>query len=199
MALPKYNYNENEFYEELFGFALQGYNDAEIADAMSLDDKVFYAMKNGKYNNWNEEQNRERSARIRDVLARARRKINSIVRGRYLKSALGGIKTISKGRRFAEVKCDCKGEDMDCPHCHGVGVIVSKVKAIVSETEVELPPNVQALSTWLFHHDPEWRRIQRGLDEQEEETTDKGVKVEKWLEQEMREEQTTDDTNSVNL
>lgn len=34
---------------------------------------------------------------------------------------------------------------------------------------------------------------------EDEAATNKGVNIEKWLEQEMREEQTTDDTNSVNI
>lgn len=39
----------------------------------------------------------------------------------------------------------------------------------------------------------------REKDLNDDETTNKGVNIEKWLEQEMKEEQTTDDTNCVNI
>lgn len=33
----------------------------------------------------------------------------------------------------------------------------------ITETETELPPNTQALSTLLFHYDSEWREMQHKM------------------------------------
>ena len=74
----------------------------KIADSLadkfgvSLSPDVFSTMKNGCYANWTEKENQRRSARFNKVLARGRRKITSIVRGAYLKGALGGKKIKSK-------------------------------------------------------------------------------------------------------
>lgn len=90
------------YYDENIALAMQGLTDAEIADSLadkfgvSLSPDVFSTMKNGCYANWTEKENQRRSARFNKVLARGRRKITSIVRGAYLKGALGGKKIKSK-------------------------------------------------------------------------------------------------------
>lgn len=151
MAKPKFNYNNPDFYKEIETLAMQGLTDAQIA--INLQDKfdqaltqeVFSRMKNGKYEGWNEEQNKLRSILISQALAHGRTKINAIVRGAYLKSALGGKKIKSKSTVTRKIKTpDGSFED------------VGEVQ--VTETEQELPPNMQALSTWLFNHDEEWKK-----------------------------------------
>jgi len=86
-----------------------GLTDAKIADALadkfgnSLSPERFNCMKNGMYDKWTAEENKRRSERLGKVLARGRRKITSIVRGAYLKAALGGRKikssTITKHKK----------------------------------------------------------------------------------------------------
>lgn len=150
MAKAKFDYNSSEFYEELFSLAIQGLTDAEIADGLgekfgqTLAPEVFCRMKNGNYEGWNEKQNEERSKHISQVLARARRKANSIVRGAYLKAALGGKKIKSKTVVRRKLRID--------------GIYTKDEEIQTSETEQELPQNIQAMSTWLFHHDEEWRQ-----------------------------------------
>ena len=152
MARPKkFDYDSDDFYDEILALSMQGYGDAEIADLLSerfgesLDPTTFSCMKKGKYREWTEEENERRSVRINKVLTRGRRKINGIiVKGRYLKLALGGIKVKSKSIVTHKMRVD--------------GVETDDEEIQTTETETELPPNLQALSTWLYHHDEEWRK-----------------------------------------
>lgn len=177
MAKPKFDYNSNEFYDELFALAFQGLTDAEIADGLSdkfgqtLTPEVFCRMKNGKYEGWSEKKNQEFGGRISQVLACARRKINSIVRGAYLKAALGGKKVKSK---------TIVSRRMKLPD----GSLTNAEDLQTSETEQELPYNIQAMSTWLYHHDEEWRKIERKQDEDADDIPtdiDKGISVSEWI------------------
>lgn len=150
MAKPKFDYDSDDFYDELLALAMQGLTDAEIADSLedkfgvSLDPETFSTMKNGHYISWNSEENAIRSARILKALERGRRKINSIVRGRYLKAALGGIKTKRKDITSRKLRVD--------------GNYTEDEEIMTTESEIELAPNMQALATWLFNHDDEWRK-----------------------------------------
>jgi hypothetical protein len=196
MIKPKFDYNGNAFYDEIFTLALQGLTDGEIADDLSdrfgqsLSPEVFSRMKNGRYDGWSDKHNDKYSARICQVLARGRRKINSIVRGAYLKAAIGGKKVKSRVVAYAEQKCECGG-DMDCEFCHGTGRIVSKKKSLIQESESEMAPNVQALSTWLLHHDPEWRKSERN-EQNDDVPTDisEGVNIEAWIENQVKQGRT---------
>ena len=118
------------------------------------------------------------------MLARARMKVNSIVRGAYLKGALGGKKIKSTTKRYVQDRCMCEGKDKECAQCGGTGWVQLTDKAISQETEAELPPNMQALSTWLYHHDEDWRKIERKQDEDADDIpTDinHGISVSEWI------------------
>lgn len=193
MAKPKFNYDSEDFYKEIYALALQGLNDAEIAWALGdnlgvvLDDEgniikesetkgltpdTFAAMKGGSYPLWTPEERERRSARIKKELAHGRAKILGIVRSRYLKAALGGIKV--KGhvtrRRYNIIK-GIKDED---------NMVVEEVNS-----EQETAPNMQALANFLYHHDPQFRNIQRGLDEAEADIkVNNGVSIRSWIERE---------------
>lgn len=181
MARPrKFDYDSDEFYDEILALAIQGMTDAEIADALqdrfgeSLDPETFSCMKNGNYISWNDEENARRSERLLKVLARGRRKTTSAVRGAYLKAALGGKKVKSKTVVKRRLKVD--------------GVYTDDEEIQTSETETELPYNVQALATWLYHHDPEWRKVQRKQDTDASDVpTDikKGVDIDAWIKREV--------------
>ncbi|MBR5836060.1 MAG: hypothetical protein IKY66_07845 [Bacteroidales bacterium] len=145
----KFDYDGDDFYDEILALAMQGLNDAEIADALgdrfgeSLSPERFNCMKNGKYEAWTKEENEKRSERICKALARGRRKITSLVRGAYLKGALGGKKVKSKTVVRRRLRVD--------------GAYTDDEEIQTSETETEMPYNMQALATWLYNHDAEWR------------------------------------------
>lgn len=157
----KFNYDSKEFYDSIEQLAMKGMTDRHIARALvadfgeSLNPNYFSSLKNEKDENG---ELTERAKGISEALARGREKINLLVRDTYLKTALGGKKTKDIVRVFVEYKCDCKGHDDDCPVCGGVGKYYSESKAIIQEVEREMQPNIQALSTWLFNHDEEWKQ-----------------------------------------
>lgn len=181
MARPKkFDYDSDDFYDEILALAMQGLNDAEIADALqdkfgqSLDPETFNCMKNGNYINWTEEENETRSARLIKVLARGRRKTTSLVRGAYLKAALGGKKVKTKTTVRRRLRVD--------------GVYTDDEEIQTSETETEMPYNVQALATWLYHHDPEWRKVQRKQDTEASDipmNVKKGINVDAWIKEQV--------------
>lgn len=177
MGRPKkFDYDSDDFYDEILALAMQGLTDAEIADALegkfgvSLSPEVFCCMKNGNYENWSQEENERRSARFTKVLARGRRKINSIVRSAYLKAALGGKKIKNKTVTTRKLKID--------------GVYTDDEEIQTTEGETELPPNMQALATWLYHHDEEWRKVERKQDEDALDVPTnikQGISIEDWI------------------
>ena len=71
MARPKkFDYDSDEFYDEILALAMQGLTDTEIATMLEdkfgekLDPDTFGCMKNGNYIGWTEEENRIRSERL---------------------------------------------------------------------------------------------------------------------------------------
>lgn len=187
MAKAQYDYDSEKFRQEIAIDAARGMSDSEIADDLDLTPEVFSRMKNGRYEGWTDEENTRRGEAISQVLARARRKTNAIVRGRYLKAALGGIKISNKTKRAIGVKCEeCGGTDPECPKCGGTGTMLLTDKFVLQETETETAPNMQALATWLFHHDEEWRKIERNKDEDIAgipEDIEHGVDISQWIEE----------------
>lgn len=176
----KFDYDSDEFYEEIFALALNGLNDGEIAYSLinrfgvSLDPDTFGQMKSGKYINWSKDENERRSKRLIRVLARGRAKINGIVRATYLSAALGKTKTKNKATVYRSILDDQNNK-------------VGEVEVQRTESETELPPNMQALSTWLYHHDPEWRKVQRGQDTESVDIPtdiDQGVDIDAWIKKE---------------
>lgn len=110
MARPKkFDYEDDDFYDEIIVLAMQGLTDAEIADSLadkfgvSLSPEAFSSMKNGCYVNWTETENQRRSARFIKVLARGRRKITSMVRGHTLKAP--SVARKSSRRWFSVANC----------------------------------------------------------------------------------------------
>jgi len=188
MAKPKHDYDNIDFFKRIEALAMNGYTDEEIANELDLAADVFGAMKNGKYWGWNEEENKRRGEQICGVLAHGRTKIVGLMRSAYIKSAFGGKKTHSKTVRYVQDKCDCMGADKKCPKCGGTGWIILTDKSVIQETETELAPNMQALSTLLYHYDPEFRKIERKQDEEANDIpTDinHGIDIGKWIEKEV--------------
>lgn len=182
MAKPKHDYDNKDFYKLIEQLAMNGYTDEEIANELDLSREVFGCMKNGNYENWSDEDNKRRGSQITNVLAHGRTKINALVRAAYLKGAFGGKKIGSKVVKYVQDKCECMGADKKCPHCGGTGWITLTDKKVVQEAETELAPNMQALTTWMYHHDPEWRKVERKLDEDNSLYSENGINIDKWME-----------------
>ena len=169
---PKFNYDSDDFYDEILALAMQGLTNAEIATMLedkfgeSLSPEAFSSMVNGTYDKWSDEENDRRSAKLVKVLVRGRNKVNSIVRGAYLKAALGGKKVKGKSVTKRKLRVD--------------GALTEDEEIQTIETESEMPPNIQALATWLYHHDKEWRKIQRNEDSDEENGTG-SIDIQKWI------------------
>lgn len=169
----KHDYNSEEFYQEVWGYAFQGANDAEIADFLDMTPEEFNHLKNGTVAAWDDIENQRVSKKIKQVLTRARRKVNFVVRGRYLKAALGGIKIKSKTTVRRKLRLD--------------GQYTDDEDIQTTEQEHETAPNINALATWLYHHDADWRKIQRGLDTEDDtiQNVDTGIDIQKWITQEL--------------
>lgn len=177
MAKAKHNYDGEEFYDNIAAYAMQGFTDKEIADAMDLNPDVFGKMKNGNYSKWNKKQNKEYSERIGRVLTHGRTKINAIVRSAYLKAALGGKKLKNKSVTTRHIKLPD-------------GTVSDEEDVQTTEQEVEQASNMQALSTWLFHHDEEWRKVERNQDTDikviSPNEIDHGINIEDWIKAEIK-------------
>lgn len=174
MAKPKHDYDSPDFYKLIEQLAMNGYTDEEIANELDLAADVFGAMKNGNYQGWNDEENKVRGSQIYRVLAHGRTKINALVRAAYLKSAFGGKKIKSKNTTHRKLKID--------------GVYTEDEEIMTTEGETELPPNIQALTTWLYHHDPEWRKVERNQDEDASDIPsdiDHGIDIDSWIRKEI--------------
>lgn len=165
---PKWDYDDDEFYDLIYFHAFGGAIDSEIASQLGLEPNVFGQMKNGNYCGWSDEQNKKRSLRICRVLVRARENINQAVRSRFLKAALGGITTKSKTIRYI------KGEK-------------DETLEVVQETETELPPNMNALSKWLYHRDKDYRLLEQKIEQAEgiPQNIEHGIDINRWIEQEV--------------
>ncbi len=83
-------------------------------------------------------------------------------RSTYYQMALGQrrVKTVRKSAVSKRCPC-CYDNDMvpkeDCQRCGGTGWYNLTDKVITEDTEMELAPNMQALATFLYNNDPEWR------------------------------------------
>lgn len=193
----KYDYDSDDFYSQLEGYAQRGFTDGEVADAMLINYSTFSHMKNGTYKPWTDEENTRRSERIKDTLIKARRKTNALLRATYLQMALGTKKVTSTTKRWVEDRCECGGADRSCPYCGGTGRVVSTERAIIQETEAQLAPNMQAITTWLYQHDPEWTKTTKEGAVEETETA-KGFNIERWIEgMSMAEQQDSIEANET--
>ena len=155
---PKFDYKSEEFLSQVETYAKKGFTDKEIALSLGIEPETFCRAK-GKY------------PQLSKVLARARCAINSLVRAKFLAMALGGIKTKSTVVR--------KLKDQE-------GNLTGEEELQVSESE--LAPNLQAMSVWLYHHDEEWRKVERKQDEEADIPKDieHGVSIDSWIKDKLK-------------
>lgn len=130
----KFDYNGDEFYEEIERLASQGYTDASIA--YGLADRFGVGLVPQTFSTFRNERTKEgeltrRAQRINEALAHGRGTLMQAARLTYIQMALGQrvVKTSLK---------DGEGNTTQV-------------------TEMEVAPNMQALATLLFNHDDEWR------------------------------------------
>lgn len=170
----KNDYDSDDFYDEAFFLAFNGASDAEIAYAFDITPTYFSLIKHGKVVEWTPEQNAHRSARLLKVLERARKKILQAIKGKYLQAALGGqdVESVSTVTRKVRMP--------------GVESPVDVVQETVTRTKTL--PNMQALATLMFHYDKDWRKVQRGVDDDTQgipQDIETGIDIHKWIEREV--------------
>ena len=95
--------------------------------------------------------------------------------------ALGGIKTKHVSTVKRRLRID--------------GELTDNEEIQTTTQEIESAPSLQALSTWLYHFDPEWRKRQRGETSAEEDPMavpndiEKGIDITQWIDQEVKEKE----------
>lgn len=178
-ARKKFDYDGQDFYDAIGNLAGRDYDDHEIAqfvgdeirsiakrrydeaveaaegsgqipDEPNYDDipdgltaEVFTKMKNGNYEGWTAQENKLRSMLISQVLRHARGRLRLVYKGVYDKVALGKIKT-----KTATIQERHTVTKEGAPY----------TERTVTTTTQEMPPNLQALTMWRWHHDPEFRK-----------------------------------------
>lgn len=154
----KFDYKSEEFLSQVETYAKKGFTDREIAFALGLAPQTFCEKKN-------------EHSELCEVLARGRATITAAVRAKFLAVALGGIKTKSTVVR--------KLKDQD-------GNLTGEEELQVSESE--LAPNLQAMSVWLYHHDDEWRKVERRQDEDADIPKDinHGISIDSWIKDKLK-------------
>ncbi|TDS14711.1 hypothetical protein [Sphingobacterium paludis] len=176
MADNKYEYESESFSAACENYAKKGMTDREIAIELDLNVTYFCELKS-KYDN------------ISEALARGRAKINSAVRQKYLAVALGGLK-----RKTTTRKIPSRFDDESDIHADGM---------VVLETTEELAPNAQALSTWLFNNDEEWRK--KVIDGKKLDVTTNGkdlngsINIATWLQANNEDDDTDEDDSEEGL
>jgi len=171
---PKYNYDGLDFYIKIMQAAMNGASDAETADYLDLEPTTFSDMKNGTYAPWSEEENKSRSSKIKQVLTSARIRNNRVVKATLLTTILGKWKSKNVSTVKRKMR-DSKGEE------------TGDIEIQTTEQTVCVPPSIQGMATWLYHHDPEWRDIQKGNVPEEVTDAEHGVDISEWIKGKMEE------------
>ena len=194
-AQKKFDYDGQDFYTAIGNLASRDFNDYEIAmhlgeevrriiegrnnkiidDADTPDDivledtenipdglapEVFSRMKNGNYDKWTEQENKLRSMLIGQALSQARVKLNLLYKGVYDKLAMGKWKTKST-TKVEKNTINKEG--------------IPYTETVTTITEQELPPNMQALTTWRYNHDPEFKKTLQQMKKMDVSVEDKTI------------------------
>ena len=71
------------------------------------------------------------------------------------------------------------------------GTVTDEEDIQTTVNEIEQPPNIQALTTWLYHHDEEWRKTERRQDEDNADIPkdiSRGVSIAEWIRKEVEDD-----------
>ncbi len=155
---PKFDYASEEFLSIVETYAKKGFTDREIAFALGMNPNYFCEVKGS-------------TPVLSEVLARGRATITAAVRAKFLAMAVGGIKTKSVTKRKLK---DINGDYTD--------------EEEIQTIESELAPSLQAMSVWLYHHDEEWRKVERKQDDEEDIPTDieQGIDIDSWIKKQVK-------------
>lgn len=93
-------------------------------------------------------ENKERSNNVQEALSKGRIRVIALLRAALLRFALSSKIIKSKVIKYVE-SLDDNGNS-----------IIDRVLHGITKRERELPPNLKALSKWLYHFDEEWRRVE---------------------------------------
>ncbi len=194
-AQKKFDYDGQDFYTAIGNLASRDFNDYEIAmhlgeevrkiiedrnnevidkaetpDDIVLEDteiipdglapEVFSRMKNGNYDKWTDQENKLRSMLIGQALSQARVKLNLLYKGVYDKLAIGKWKT----KTTTKVERNTINKEG-----------IPYTETTTTTTEQELPPNMQALTTWRFNHDPEFKKTLQQMKKMDVSLEDKTI------------------------
>ena len=154
----KYDYTDEGFLSTIESYAKKGFTDKEIAYALGLCPTYFSEKKN-------------QVPELSDVLVRGRATINAAVRAKFLAMAMGGIKTKSVTKRAL------RNED---------GELTGETE--IQTVEGELAPSLQAMTTWLYHHDEDWRKVERREDEDDDvpSNIEHGIEIDNWIKDQVK-------------
>ena len=150
---PKYDYTSEEFLSLVESYAKKGFTDKEISQAIGVRQETFCKKKS-------------ELSQLNEALSRGRAQINAAVRAKFLAVALGGIKIKSTTTRRLRLSDGTLTDDEE-----------------IQTVETELAPSLQAQSTWLYHHDEEWRKVERKEDGDEDipSEIEHGVDIDSWI------------------
>jgi len=172
MAKPKHDYDNEDFYRLIKEAALNGATDAQVAVVLELTPQRFCQMKNGTWPEWTDEENKRRSAKIREVLAQARDSTNRLLRAVYLTTILGKTKIKNK----TTVVRNIRTRD---------GELTGEQEIQTTTAEIQHPPSLQGIATWLHHHDPEWRKGEKHQDEELPDNIEHGISIDAWIKEQI--------------
>ncbi|MEG1693453.1 MAG: hypothetical protein RR312_08695 [Bacteroidales bacterium] len=156
---PMFDYAGEEFLANVEKLAKKGLTDREIAFVVGISPQTF-CEKKAKY------------LELLEVLTRGRAAITAAVRAKFLAMALGGVKTKSITKRMVKTK---------------EGEYTGETEVMSSESE--LAPSLQAMSVWLYHHDEEWRKVERKQDESASDIPQdikKGIDIDSWIKDKIK-------------
>ena len=191
MKVNRYDYEGDEFYENIKRLASAGMTDKEIALRLGFTQIYFSQIKNGKVSEGSEENAqkiRRRSERIKEALREGRTNITATLHALYLNVALGKIVTKTKVKKMQEVPCACGGSDPNCQDCGGTGRIVTDM-GIIQESEIQQPPSLQAITTLLNVFDPDWKG---GVTDETAAAQGGGIDIRKWIEAESEDKKASE-------
>lgn len=146
MAKPKYDYDSDYFYQRIQESADRQMQenhivwDKVIAQELGIGANTFSMMKTGDYCEWTREENEKRSARIQELLSRARASVEPEVWKMVLEMGLGKVQ--AQDITFDKIADKIQNEQRITVH--------------------KLPPNLNALQMWLRHHSQMYRSIESG-------------------------------------
>jgi hypothetical protein len=166
---PKYDFNDPENLLIVEGLARDGLDNKDIAKYFGYDETYFSTLVNS-------------ISELYKALKRGRKPLEIVVENSLYRRATGGIKVTTQVRRFLEKRCDCEGEEKECPDCKGTGKVLITDVELVQETVSELPPDVGAAAFWLKQKKSDiWNKQPTKIETESNVTLTGSIPIEEWV------------------